>query len=185
MTKNVQDCLQQSIWQQPLFFQLNFVLALINSLQPSQHQKQPSLLAATLQSMLCFAACLDTICSLFLWRLIQINPCKSLSSPSLSVFPRMSFKIATWGEKKEPVIVSFFSDLLQHISTLISDLTWHPESMHRFPVAGLTPSIVMASVKQWRWDGGRKDVAECLSINPWKKSLSSHNVLWKVTFNVS
>lgn len=108
MTMNIQDCLQQSIWQQPLFFQLTSVLALINSLQPSQHQKQPSLLAATLQSMLCFAACLDTICSLFLWRLIQINPCKSLSSPSLSVFPRMSFKIATWGEKKRASHCVFF-----------------------------------------------------------------------------
>lgn len=30
----------------------------------------------------------------------------------------------------------------------------------------------MASVKQWRWDRGRKDVAECLSINPWKKACS-------------
>lgn len=57
-------------------------------------------------------------------------------------------------------------------SILISNLAWHPDSSPGSPLARLTPCIVMASVKQWRWDRGRKDVAECLSINPWKKACS-------------
>lgn len=37
------------------------------------------------------------------------------------------------------------------------------------PGSPLTPCIVVASVEQWRWDSGRKDVAECLSTDMGRK----------------